>query len=71
MTPEESSRKARRASLSFPGIRRIVVKLGSGTITDPEEGLRESTIRTLAAQVSACWSEAGISSIVVTSGAVA
>jgi len=71
MTPEESSRKARRAALSFPGIRRIVVKLGSGTVTDPEEGLRDSTIRALAAQVSACWSEAGISSIVVTSGAVA
>lgn len=71
MTPEEAGRKARRAGLSFPGIRRIVIKLGSGTVTDPEEGLRESTIRALAAQVSACWTEAGISSIVVTSGAVA
>jgi glutamate 5-kinase len=71
MTPEEAGRKARRAGLSFPGIRRIVIKLGSGTVTDPEEGLRESTIRALAAQVSACRTEAGISSIIVTSGAVA
>ena len=53
------------------GIRKIVVKLGSGTVADPEEGLKESTLRALAAQLSHCWSEKGIVSIVVTSGAVA
>jgi glutamate 5-kinase len=71
MTPEDSTGKDRKMVLAFPGIRRIVVKLGSGTVADPEEGLNESTIRALAAQISQCWSEAGVASIVVTSGAVA
>ncbi|MEW6720010.1 MAG: glutamate 5-kinase [Thermodesulfobacteriota bacterium] len=71
MIPEDSAGKRRRAGLSFPGIRRIVIKLGSGTVADPQEGLRDSTIRALAAQVSACWTEGGVESIVVTSGAVA
>jgi len=71
MNLEDSAGKGRRLCVSFPGIRRIVVKLGSGTVTDPAEGLRESTIRALAAQLSACWEEAGIASVVVTSGAIA
>ncbi len=71
MTPEESFKKHRRAGLFFPGIRRVVVKLGSGTVTDPAEGLRESTIRAIASQVSFSWSEMGVSFVIVTSGAVA
>jgi len=71
MTPEDSFKKRRRAGLFFPGIRRVVVKLGSGTVTDPAEGLRESTIRAIASQVSFSWSEMGVSFVVVTSGAVA
>ncbi len=71
MTTEDSIKRRRRAGLSFPGIRRVVVKLGSGTVTDPVEGLRESTIRAIAAQLSFSWSEMGVSFVVVTSGAVA
>jgi glutamate 5-kinase len=69
--PSENSTAKRRKGRFSPGIRRVVIKLGSGTVTDPAKGLRESTIRALAAQVSSCWSEAGISFVVVTSGAVA
>jgi glutamate 5-kinase len=49
----------------------MVVKLGSGALTDVEEGLRGSTIRALAAQVARAWEERGIQCVVVTSGAVA
>jgi glutamate 5-kinase len=59
----------RRAVLSSRRIRRVVVKLGSGIVADPETGLRESAIRALAAQVTAPG--AGISFVIVTSGAIA
>ena len=52
-------------------IRRIVVKLGSGTLADVEAGLRAPTIRALAAQVGRAWEERGIQFVVVTSGAIA
>jgi glutamate 5-kinase len=61
----------RRAILASRRIRRVVVKLGSGTVTDPEAGLREPTIRALAAQVTAPLREPGISFVIVTSGAIA
>ncbi|HEX9205517.1 MAG TPA: glutamate 5-kinase, partial [Candidatus Deferrimicrobiaceae bacterium] len=59
----------RRAILSSRRFRRVVVKLGSGIVADPETGLRESAIRALAAQVTAPG--AGISFVIVTSGAIA
>ena len=68
---EESAEKNKKTDLAFPGIRRIVVKLGSGTIADPKEGINETTIRALAAQLSHLWSKSKIASIVVTSGAIA
>ncbi len=52
-------------------IRRIVVKLGSGTLADLEAGLRGATIRALAAQVSRAWKDRGIQFVVVSSGAIA
>jgi len=52
-------------------IRRVVVKLGSGTVADPVAGLRESTIRALAAQLAEVLGGAGVSFVVVTSGAIA
>ncbi len=52
-------------------IRRVVVKLGSGTLTDATLGLRETTIRRLAAQVARAWSESDIQFVIVTSGAIA
>ena len=61
----------RRAILASRRIRRVVVKLGSGTVTDPEAGLREPTIRALAAQLTAPLREPGISFVIVTSGAIA
>lgn len=51
--------------------RRVVVKLGSGTLTDPEKGLREATIRRLAGQVAQAWDASGTQFVVVTSGAIA
>ena len=60
-----------RAILAIRPIRRVVVKLGSGTVADPETGLRESTIRALAAQLSEALDGAGVSFVVVTSGAIA
>src|SRR5574341_1064779 len=62
---------SRAAVLTSRRIRRIVVKLGSGTLTDETRGLRETTIRALAAQVSAIREERGIDIVVVTSGAIA
>jgi glutamate 5-kinase len=52
-------------------IRRVVVKLGSGTVADPAAGLRESTIRALASQLAQILGEGGISFVIVTSGAIA
>jgi glutamate 5-kinase len=52
-------------------IRRVVVKLGSGTLTDPAAGLRETTIRRLASQVAGAWDASGTQFVVVTSGAIA
>ena len=52
-------------------IRRIIVKLGSGTLTDASLGLRETTIRSLAEQVAKIWKDRGIEVVVVTSGAIA
>ncbi len=67
-----SESSAHRASVfQSRKIRRMVVKLGSGALTDVEEGLRGSTIRALAAQVARAWEERGIQCVVVTSGAVA
>ncbi len=71
MSPEGIAAKRGKAGSRFPGIRRVVVKLGSGTVTDPEKGLREPTIRALAAQLSSAWTESGVSFVVVTSGAIA
>jgi glutamate 5-kinase len=52
-------------------VRRVVVKLGSGTLTDAALGLRETTIRRLAAQLGEAWDAPGIQFVVVTSGAIA
>jgi len=71
MSPEGIAAKRGKAGFRLPGIRRVVVKLGSGTVTDPEKGLREPTIRALAAQLSTAWTESGVSFVVVTSGAIA
>ncbi len=51
-------------------IRRVVVKLGSATLTDPAKGLRETTLRAVAAQVCRGW-DRGVRFAVVTSGAIA
>lgn len=65
-------RSSTRADVFGTGkIRRIVVKLGSGTLTDSSLGLREPTIRSLAAQVGAIGESRGIQVVVVTSGAIA
>jgi len=61
----------RRAIFASRRIRRVVVKLGSGTVTDQDAGLRESTIRALAAQIAGSLDDAGVSFVVVTSGAIA
>jgi glutamate 5-kinase len=71
MSPERIAAKRGKTVSRFPGIRRVVVKLGSGTVTDPETGLREPTLRALAAQLSSAWTESGVSFVVVTSGAIA
>jgi glutamate 5-kinase len=71
MSPEGTAAKRGKAGSRLPGIRRVVVKLGSGTVTDPGKGLREPTIRALAAQLSSAWTEFGVSFVVVTSGAIA
>ena len=71
MSPERQAGSRAREIVSSPRVRRVVVKLGSGTVTDPGKGLREPTIRALAAQLSSAWAESGISFVVVTSGAIA
>ncbi|HEY5996422.1 MAG TPA: glutamate 5-kinase [Candidatus Deferrimicrobiaceae bacterium] len=67
-----SSDAAGRAAF-FRGrrIRRVVVKLGSGTLTDESLGLRETTIRRLAGQVAEAWDGSGVQFVIVTSGAIA
>ncbi|MDA8123299.1 MAG: glutamate 5-kinase [Deltaproteobacteria bacterium] len=69
MKPDTSS--PRSAILGSGKIRRIIVKLGSGTLTDESLGLRERTIRSLAAQVARIRESRGIQVVVVTSGAIA
>src|SRR5512141_1083620 len=71
MSPAGIGAKRGKAGSRFSGFRRVVVKLGSGTVTDPEKGLREPTIRAIAAQLSSAWTESGVSFVVVTSGAIA
>jgi glutamate 5-kinase len=61
----------RAAFLRSRRIRRIIVKLGSGTLTDASLGLREATIRSLAAQISEIRGARGVEVVVVTSGAIA
>ncbi|HSL92545.1 MAG TPA: hypothetical protein VK863_07830, partial [Candidatus Limnocylindrales bacterium] len=69
MRPDTAEQRA--AFLRSRKIRRIIVKLGSGTLTDASLGLREPTIRALAAQVSMIRDSRGIEVVVVTSGAIA
>jgi glutamate 5-kinase len=57
--------------LSAGRLKRIVVKLGSGTVTDASLELREPTIRALASQVTLIRARHGIRTVVVTSGAIA
>jgi glutamate 5-kinase len=69
MPPDTAVQRA--AFLRSRKIRRIVVKLGSGTLTDASFGLRETTIRSLAAQLAGIRESHGIEAVVVTSGAIA
>ncbi len=69
MIPANAS--ARAAFLRERTIRRIIVKLGSGTLTDAALGLRETTIRGLAAQVARLDEDRKIEVVIVTSGAIA
>ena len=71
MSPERRTGNRAREIVSSPRVRRVVVKLGSGTVTDPGAGLRLSTIRALAAQLSNALAADGVSFVVVTSGAIA
>lgn len=71
MSPERQTGNPAREIVSSPRVRRVVVKLGSGTVTDPGGGLRLSTIRALAAQLSSALAADGVSFVVVTSGAIA
>lgn len=69
MTPDPSSNRI--SLLPSRSIRRVVVKLGSFTLADAEKGLRLSTIRAIASQVTEAWNRRGIRFVVVTSGAIA
>jgi len=69
MTHDPSS--SRISLLPSRSIRRVVVKLGSFTLADAEKGLRLSTIRAIASQVTDAWNRRGIRFVVVTSGAIA
>jgi glutamate 5-kinase len=71
LSREAELRIRRRELLASLRVRRVVVKLGSATVTDAKSGLRLSTIRALAGQISAALSGRGISFVVVTSGAIA
>src|SRR3990172_10730549 len=67
-----SETKTHRESLLLSRkFRRIVVKIGSGVLADPEAGPRVPFIRALAAQGANAWEERGIAFVVVTSGAIA
>jgi len=69
MTPDHAAIRA--SLLHSRAIRRVVVKLGSYTLADVEAGLRLSTIRAIASQVTDSWNRNGIRFVVVTSGAIA
>src|SRR4030042_5164714 len=71
MSPERRTGNSAREIVSSPRVRRGVVELGSGTVTDPGAGLRLSTIRALADQLSNALAADGVSFVVVTSGAIA
>jgi len=71
MSPERQDGSRAREIVSSPRVRRVVVKLGSGTVTETGAGLRLSTIRALAAQLSNALAADGVSFVVVTSGAIA
>ncbi|HEX7520264.1 MAG TPA: glutamate 5-kinase [Candidatus Deferrimicrobium sp.] len=71
MSPERQTGNRTREIVSSPRVRRVVVKLGSGTVTDPGAGLRLTTIRALAAQLSSALAANEVSFVVVTSGAIA
>lgn len=71
MSPERPIGNFAREIVASPRVRRVVVKLGSGTVTDPGAGLRLSTIRALASQLSKAIAADGVSFVVVTSGAIA
>jgi glutamate 5-kinase len=71
MSPERQTGNRVREMVSSPRVRRVVVKLGSGTVTDPGAGLRLSTIRALASQLSNALAADRVSFVVVTSGAIA
>ncbi len=71
MSPDGNIANRRRETIASLRVRRVVVKLGSGTVTDPEAGLRLPTIRSLAGQISSALSGKGTSFVVVTSGAIA
>jgi len=71
MPHERSTGNRAREIVSSRSVRRVVVKLGSGTVADPGAGLRLSTIRAIAAQLSGALAADGVSFVVVTSGAIA
>jgi len=71
MSPERQTGNRAREIVSSPRVRKVVVKLGSGTVTLPGAGLRLPTIRALAAQLSNALAADGVSFVVVTSGAIA
>ena len=71
MSPERQAGNRVREIVSSSRVRKVVVKLGSGTVTDPGGGLRLQTIRALAAQLSDALASTGVSFVVVTSGAIA
>jgi glutamate 5-kinase len=71
MSPERQTGNRAREIVSSPRVRRVVVKLGSGTVTNPGAGLRLPTIRALAAQLSNALAADSVSFVVVTSGAIA
>jgi glutamate 5-kinase len=62
---------ARRELLDVAGIHRVVVKLGSSSLTSPRRGLREEVIGEVAEQVATLVGTRGLAFVVVSSGAVA
>lgn len=61
----------RRELLDVARIHRVVVKLGSSTLTHPRRGLREEVIGEVAEQVATLVEALGLSFVVVSSGAIA